>query len=312
MQNNDEQAKPASNPVADEFASVRRSAVWGQADDRPHILNLPLEQIKTNPNQPRKHFDQTELEELAASIARVGLMQPIVVRRQDDGTYLVVAGERRFRAHEHLGRPTIPAIVTSGNPDELAVIENIQRVNLSPLEEAEAYKRLMEQYGYKQEELGAIVHKDQTNISMTLRLNDLPESIRKDEASHKVPKSILLEVAREADRKKQRALWKDIKHELAAGMPVTVRSVRAKREARKESQEASTAPSPDRLVLLGQSLSKQLETISVKNLAGNTVHQETLRALKRRLDELFAQLEEYQPPAADEAAEPQRAEGHAA
>ena len=124
------------------------------AADRPRIVEIDLHDLHPNPDQPRKTFSEESLIELAASIERHGLIQPITVKRLDSGTYLLVAGERRFRAFERLGRPTIPAIVTTGDAEEIALIENIQREDLNPLEEAEALARMMDRHRYTQEQLG--------------------------------------------------------------------------------------------------------------------------------------------------------------
>ena len=131
------------------------------------MFRLGLAEIAPNPNQPRKYIDQDSLRELAASIERHGLIQPITVKRRDDSQdgYVLVAGERRFRAHELLGREEILAIVTHGASDEIALIENIQRQDLRPLEEAAAYARLMQAHGWTQEQLAEAVGKARPTIT---------------------------------------------------------------------------------------------------------------------------------------------------
>ena len=119
------------------------------------LTALPLAEVRANPDQPRKHFDEAALRELAASIEAHGLMQPIKVRPVDEG-YVIVAGERRFRAHQLLEAETIEAIVEDAgeqDADEQSIIENLQRVDITPLEEANAYKRMIDRYGYTPEEL---------------------------------------------------------------------------------------------------------------------------------------------------------------
>ena len=133
--------KPASDPMPREKAkgfgqfrgSVSNNALFGVSDDLPRVIEVELDRIQTNPDQPRKHFDPDKLQELADSIREHGLIQPIsVADGQTPGTYLVVAGERRLRAHQLLERPTIAAILTTGDPDVLALIENIQREAARP------------------------------------------------------------------------------------------------------------------------------------------------------------------------------------
>ena len=112
----------------------KKDFFFGTSPDLPKIVEVNLSEVHPNPDQPRKTFDETKLRELAASIERQGLLQPIIVQKRaaGEGGYLLVAGERRFRAHQLLEKVTIPAILTEGNPDEIALIENIQREDLTP------------------------------------------------------------------------------------------------------------------------------------------------------------------------------------
>ncbi len=141
------------DPMAMPPSKPRRDFFFGASPDLPKIVEISLSEIQPNPDQPRKTFDEVKLQELAGSIERQGLLQPIIVKKRagDDVGYLLVAGERRFRAHHRLQKATIPAIITEGNPDEIALIENLQREELNPLEEAEALQRMMERYRYTQE-----------------------------------------------------------------------------------------------------------------------------------------------------------------
>ncbi len=143
--------------------------------DRSKIRILPVEAISPNIYQPRKHFDENALRELSESIRQHGLLQPIIVVEKDDG-YMLIAGERRLRATKLAGMDTIEAIVAdfeSKNLRELALIENIQREELSPLELAHSYKELIEEYAITQEELSDILHKSRSQITNTLRLLSL-------------------------------------------------------------------------------------------------------------------------------------------
>ena len=180
------------------------------AEDVPRIFRLRLDEIEPSHSQPRKHIDQDGLRELAASIERHGLIQPITVRRRDDGEegYLLVAGERRFRAHEMLGREEILAIVTLGAADEISLIENIQRQDLHPLDEAAAYHRMMQSHQWTQEQLAEAVGKARTTITNTLKLNALAGSIKAEcEQRFDVSKSLLFEIARLDDWQAQERLW---------------------------------------------------------------------------------------------------------
>lgn len=144
------------------------------------ITNLPIHSIKPNPFQPRQQFSGEELEALAESIKMHGLLQPVLVRPKEDG-YELVAGERRWRAAQLAGLTEIPAIVRHCSDDELlalALIENLQREDLNPLDEAQAYRVLMEKFGLTQEAIAERVGKSRTAIANTVRLLTLPEPIK--------------------------------------------------------------------------------------------------------------------------------------
>ncbi len=144
------------------------------------LIELELDQIRRNPYQPRIHFESDKLEELAASIRENGVLQPVIVRRVDDG-YELVAGERRWRAAQLAGLARIPAIVQEVSDEKLlerALVENIQRDDLNALEEATAYQLLIDQFKLTQEELAQRVGKSRTAITNTLRLLRLPPPIQ--------------------------------------------------------------------------------------------------------------------------------------
>ena len=145
------------------------------------IHEVPVAQIKANPNQPRREFDQTALQELADSIAEIGIIQPITLRKMDDDTYQIIAGERRFRASQLAGLTSVPAYIRTADDEnvmEMALIENIQREDLNSLEIALAYQHLIEQYGLTQERLSERVGKKRTTIANYLRLLKLPAQIQ--------------------------------------------------------------------------------------------------------------------------------------
>ena len=143
---------------------------------------LPIDSIVANPQQPRKTFDSSSLQELSDSLKRTGLLQPVVVRRQGH-QYQIVVGERRWRAAKMAGLSHIPAIVreaTEAQSLELALVENLLREDLNPMEEAEAYQRLLTEFSWTQEELGERVGKDRSSVANFLRLLKLPDVIQAD------------------------------------------------------------------------------------------------------------------------------------
>jgi len=150
------------------------------------LLQLDLGKIVPNPHQPRKEFSADKLAELSASITARGLIQPVIVRPLGDGRYELIAGERRWRAAGQAGLTRIPAVVRqaeSAEAIELALIENIQRQDLNPIETAQAYRHLAETFDLSHEEIAAKVGKDRSSITNLLRLLNLPEEIQKDLAA---------------------------------------------------------------------------------------------------------------------------------
>jgi len=144
------------------------------------LCEVELTKISVNPFQPRRDFSETELEELASSIQMVGLIQPPVVRERPDGCYELISGERRYRAAQLVGLHKIPVLVRDGSrmfSAQAALIENIQRVDLSPVEVAKALRRLIEEFGFQQDELARRVGKKRSTVTNYLRLLALPTKI---------------------------------------------------------------------------------------------------------------------------------------
>ncbi|HEY0624195.1 ParB/RepB/Spo0J family partition protein [Sphingomonas sp.] len=158
----------------------REEPVRPGAEHSPGVRMLPVSSLAPHPEQPRRHFDEDALDELAKSIAARGLIQPIVVRPHGK-EYQIVAGERRWRAAQRARLHEVPVIVRDldeAETLEIAIVENIQREDLNAIEEAEAYAKLIGQFGHTQEVLAKIVHKSRSHIANLLRLLDLPQSVR--------------------------------------------------------------------------------------------------------------------------------------
>ncbi len=164
----------STNPAP--AANFEKSVV----NDSSRIVDLPIDRITANPGQPRIHFDDRALRGLADSISSVGLIEPIIVRKTEKG-YFVVAGERRLRAVKLLKQPTIKAVVIEADEEKnytIALIENIQREDLDPIEEAKAYQVLIDKFKLKQADLAKKVGKERATITNSLRLLNLPEEIQ--------------------------------------------------------------------------------------------------------------------------------------
>jgi len=150
--------------------------------EEDELIEVPIDRVEVNPNQPRRDFDAVALDELTASIKASGIIQPVVVRRQGTG-YQLIVGERRWRAARQAGLLRIPAVVreaTDAQSLELALVENLLREDLNPMEEAEAYHKLLAQFGWIQEELAQRVGRDRSSIANCLRLLKLPGPIQAD------------------------------------------------------------------------------------------------------------------------------------
>ena len=147
------------------------------------LANVPIEQIQPNPYQPRKTFNDASIEELARSVREHGIVQPLVVTRAGDNKYKLIAGERRFRAAQKAGLATVPVVIkeamSEGTTLEVALIENIQREDLNPIEEALAYHQLHEEFGLTQEEISKRVGKERSTVANFLRLVKLPDPVKK-------------------------------------------------------------------------------------------------------------------------------------
>jgi len=180
--------------------------------EKGKLYNISIIDFRKDPNQPRKYFDPETLEELAASIKKHGILQPVLFHPDpgEQGWLTIVAGERRIEAAKIAGVNMIPALMVEGNADEIALVENLQRKDLMPVEEAEALDRMMKNHNYKQEDLSGIVHKSQPMISGILSLNRLPQQIR-DECRNDptIPRAILIAIAKKKQERSMLRLYNE-------------------------------------------------------------------------------------------------------
>jgi ParB family chromosome partitioning protein len=198
------------------------------------LHSVPLAELQPDPTQPRKYMDPLALEELTASVGQIGIIEPIVCRQDPKtGLVYVVAGERRCAAARKAGLASVPAVFIDGdNYAEIALVENLLRQDLNPIEEAEALKRLMDDHPYMQEDLARIIGKSPTTISEALSLNKLPKEIRDAcRQDPTVPKNVLVTIAR---NKQQRSMVTQFqlyrKQQAQAGVKKTPGAKRTKAE----------------------------------------------------------------------------------
>jgi ParB family chromosome partitioning protein len=183
--------------------------------DKGKLYQLDLAQLQADPNQPRKYMDPQALEELAASIAQHGVLEPILFRVAE-GLLYVVAGERRVEAAKKAGLTTIPAISVEGNHAEIALVENLLRQDLTAIEEAEALQALADEQKYTHEQLAGIIGKARTTITDLLSLNRLPLEIRDECRSNpKAVRTVLIEIARKKQDRGMLTAWNTYKAKLA-------------------------------------------------------------------------------------------------
>lgn len=258
-----------------------RDPLFGAGSKVPKLVELHLEVIQLNPDQPRKTFDEKSLAELASSIEQHGLLQPVTVKRvPGEDTYLLVAGERRYRATQKLGRPTITAIITDGNPDELAVIENLQREDLRPLEQAEALARLLETHGYTQEQLAKVIGKARTTVTELLQITTLPDQIKEECRTSDIPKSVLVEIVRAKGPEARLALWERLK----GGS--TVRAARATKKSG-EVKDVQTFTTTTKALAAAKGLLRRLQELAPGELTANHDQYQELVRVKAEIDELM-------------------------
>jgi ParB family chromosome partitioning protein len=179
----------------------------GDAADRPEMVSLPLDRIIASPDQPRRTFDDEGIRELAESMKRQGVLQPVIVTPAEGDRYTLVAGERRWRAAQLAGLSSVPAVVRRvGERErlEIALIENLQRSDLDPIEEAQAYRRLMDLAGAGQEEVARLIGKDRSTVANSLRLLRLSPEIQEALSSGRMSAGharAILSVGKSADQK---------------------------------------------------------------------------------------------------------------
>ena len=194
------------------------------------VQHVKVDEIGINPNQPRRRFDKVDMEELKNSIAQHGILQPLVVRRTDDG-FELVAGERRLRAAKDLGWEKVPCVIrkdvtTGASRLELALIENIQREDLNPVEEALAYKQLNEEYGMTHEEIGERVGRSRVGITNIIRVLQLPEEIQRGLIDNKISPGHAKAILMIPDEEKQLRFYR---HLVEEGLTVRKAETRARR-----------------------------------------------------------------------------------
>jgi len=201
------------------------------AYEKGKLYQIPINDFKADPDQPRKVIDPEALAELVTSIEKFGILQPVLFRDAGEGLLYIVAGERRYQAAQQVGLTAIPAILVEGNHAEIALVENLQRQDLTSVEEAEALQRLMDEQNFTQDQLGGIVGKARTTVRDILTINRLPQAIRDEcRGDRIISRQTLINIAR---KKQERS------------MITAYKAFRLKQQKESDGQNATHPPKKD-------------------------------------------------------------------
>jgi ParB family chromosome partitioning protein len=254
------------------------------------LRDVPVSAIRPNPHQPRKHFDEESLSSLASSVRELGVLQPLLVREAGEGEYELIAGERRWRAAKRAGLPTVPVVVRGADDLaslEQAVVENLHRQDLNPLEEAAAYQQLIEDFSMTHDQLATRVGKSRATVTNMLRLFQLPPAIQKHVAEGSLSAGHARALLGTPDRAFQEALARKAVQE-GLSVRAVEEAVRARGEG-EPSVERATARGPR----LRQAGMHELEQLLSEHLATRVKVQETAKAGGKVVVE-FADLDDLE------------------
>jgi ParB family chromosome partitioning protein len=243
------------------------------------FVMVKVDEVSPNPEQPRQHFDPEADKELTNSIKEKGVLQPVIIRVDKESKQIyLVAGERRLRASKKAGLDKIPAIVTTGDPGEIALIENIQREDLSPIDVAEASNNLMSKHKYTQAKLANVLGKSTASVSEILSLNKLPDKIKSECRQNKnYPRRLLYSIARQPNPEKMFALFKQYKD-----MGLT--SDEVKKLASKKSQKQKLTVE-DLFLAKAKGLYQSLKKLNLNEIQPDMRH--PLERLKKLLEDIL-------------------------
>jgi ParB family chromosome partitioning protein len=243
------------------------------------FYNVPLSAINPDPNQPRKYFDPAAIEELALSIKKTGVLQPVIIRMDSNNKIYLVAGERRYRAAKLAEVTEIPSILTKGNPMEIALIENLQRDDLKPVEEAEALGRMIDEYHYTHDQLAKAIGKARSTITESLSLNRLPEEIKEEcRQTNHYPRRLLIEISKQETPEAMITLFKRIKKNNLKS--AEVRAITRKKTSKSQRTLITIA------IEKSLSLNKHLQKIDMSNVQDNEKLQ-LINALQKLQDSMI-------------------------
>lgn len=260
--------------------SIAFAAGQFSVGQRVLLAAIPIDDVHANPQQPRRFIDPESLEELTESVRQRGILQPIIVKKREGDGYLIMAGERRYRAAKAAGLSVVPAIVRDDDPNEIALIENLQREDLTALEEAEGLGAMVARYGYTHQVLAHLLHKSRPYVSNILALTRLPAEVKAE--LHRYPaisREILMAIARQGSEAEMLKLWGRVK--------LTNLSVHKFRESRLTENGATRA---GEVMAAARRINRKLKGFDVKNLDENDRLRlvRVLRRTRKRVDQMLA------------------------
>ncbi len=252
-----------------------------ESETKLSVLEIPVEKIRVNPNQPRKSFDDESINELAESIKESGILQPIIVEKSNDNTFIIIAGERRYRASKIAGLQTIPCTVRNFNEAEkyvVSMIENIQRSNLNPMEEALGYKTIAEQYGLSHAEIAKMLGKSRSHVANMIGILSMPKQVHEMLSSGEISTGHAKVLKRVSNAEQLGRLAKKVKDESL--------SVRALEKHIEELEDVSTQNQQKS----EQNIKEIFITDSEENPSWNTITPQEILAMEDAFNANFPQM----------------------
>lgn len=257
-----------------------------EKDDFRHTFLVPVVDVEADPEQPRKVFDVDKLNELAESMKQDGQLQPILVSQLSSGKWKIVAGERRWRAAKLANWSTIQAIPFEGDAISASIMENLQRTDLNPVEEARAIRRLIDHNGWTQREAATNIPLSQSRISRTVKILELPEVFLEEAVKKDIPANVLVQIAREEDRSLREEL---MDHALKEGLTVSRTLSKRRRTPHSTEKKQDEKPSDFKVFFRKAipSLRLTLEQIEGGNVELTDEQKDLLAGVSRQIEQLL-------------------------